>query len=125
MNLFPFDRTVKSQIRKVVDFAHSNIFQVDDILDMMNDQMIIPGNKSEHLVLVPIGRWISYYLLEHPVHGRCHFFQIKRDASGQHLDKPSMEYIVKEFGVDTVLLDKHIRMDNITDETRIILPVDA
>ena len=123
MKVFSFDNDIRQQIRKVVDYANQNIYQVDDILDMMNTHMTAPGAISEHLVLVPIGRWICYYLVDHPVEGRCHYFQIKPDASGGHPDKPAMEYILNEFGIEGSFLDNYITIDKINDETIIKLPL--
>lgn len=123
MSVFAFDNIIKQEIRKVIDYANDNIYQLDDILDMMNDQMDNPGTKPAHLVLVPIGRWICYYLVDNPNKGRCHYFQIKPDASGQHPDRPTLDYIMKEFGIDEPLLDEHIKIDEKHADTNIILPI--
>lgn len=120
---FVFDENVRRQIRNVVDYANLNIYKLDDILDMMNGQLAVPGEKPEHLVLVPTGRWICYYLVDHPEHGRCHYFSFKPDASGKLPDKPAMEYVLKEFDIERPLLDKHISIDKIAGEARIILPI--
>lgn len=122
MSVLAFDENIRQQIRNVADYANLNIYQLDDILDMMNDQMAVSGERPEHLVLVPIGRWICYYLVDHPEHGRCHYFQIKPDASGKLPDKHTIEYIVKEFGIESPLLDKHISIDKMEAETKVILP---
>jgi len=123
MNLFAFDQNIRRQIRSVIDYANLNIYNVDDILDMMNDQMVIPGDKPGHLVLVPIGRWICYYIVDHPEKGRCHYFSVKPDASGKLLDKPEIEYLLKEFQIETPLLDKHVSIDKEIFQTNIILPI--
>lgn len=120
-----FDNNIRLQIRKVIDFANLHVYQVDDILDMMNSQMIVPGEMSEHLILVPIGRWICYYLVEHPQHGRCHYFQIKIDASCKLPTDPEMEYILKEFGLEIDLLDKYVSIDKTENETRVVLPISS
>ena len=95
---------------------------MDDILDMMNGQMAVPGEGPNHLVLVPFGRWICYYLVDHPQYGRCHYFSFKPDASGKLPDKPVMEYVLKEFRIESPLLDKHITIDKVAAEAKIILP---
>lgn len=122
MSVFAFDYFIRQKIRKVIDYANDNIYQLDDILDMMNNQMEYPGTNPEHQVLIPIGRFICYYLVDHPIKGRCHYFQIKPDASGQFPDRKSLEYIVKEFGIEKPLLDEHINIDKKFSETNIILP---
>lgn len=58
MAFLAFDENIRLQIRKVVDYARKNIHELDDILDMMNAQISTPGEKPEHLILGPIGRWI-------------------------------------------------------------------
>lgn len=123
MSVFAFDNFIRQEIRKVIEYANDNIYQLDDLLDMMNDQMDTPGTKLEHQVLVPIGRWICYYLVDHPNKGRCHYFQIKPDVSGQFPDRPTLEYIVKEFGIKRLLLDEHITIDDKYADTNIILPI--
>lgn len=123
MSILAFDEFIRQQIRKVIDYSKLSIYQTDDILDMMNSQMAVPGTIPEHQVLVPIGRWICYYLVDHPNKGRCHYFQIKADASGKLPDKPTLEYIVKEFGIDKPLLDEHITIDEKLVETNIVLPM--
>ena len=123
MSVLAFDENLRRQIRKVVDHADLNIYQSDDLLDMMNGQMDVPGTKTGHLVLVPIGRWICYYLVDHPNKEMCHYFQIKPDASGKFADKPELEYILKEFGIESPLLDKHISVGEMESEIKIILPL--
>lgn len=115
----------RRQIRKVVNYAQNNIYQTDDILDMMNGEMDTPSEDSSHLVLVGVGRWICYYLVDHPNKGRCHYFHIKPDISGELPDKPQLEYIVKEFGIDSPLLDDHIKIDNEKMVVNILLPLNS
>ena len=123
MTMLAFDENIRQQIRKVVDYANQNIYELDDILDMMNTQMSTPGEKPEHLILVPMGRWICYYLVNHPEYGRCHYFSFSPDASDRLPDKPMIEYVLKEFDVDTPLLDQHIYIDKTASETKVILPL--
>ena len=120
--LLAFDNNTKQKVRKVIDYAHQNIYQTDDLLDMMNNQMTIPGEISEHQILVPIGRFICYYLVDHPIKGRCHYFHIKADAIGKLPTRQEIEHILKEFKIDNTLLDEHIKVDEVLDETSIILP---
>src|SRR5688572_24687827 len=103
-----FFENERREIRKVVEYAKQYIYQLDDILDMMNGEMSTPGEDSGHTVRVGMGLWICYYLVEHPNKGRCHYFHIKPDITGQLPDKPEMEYILKEFGAENALLDEHI-----------------
>ena len=123
MRFLTFDENLKRQIVNVVDYASRNIYSVDHLLDMKNGQMTVPGQMPEHLVMVPIARWVCYYLVDHPQHGRSHYFQIKSDVSGNLPDKPEVEQIVREFGIENTLLDKHITFDRIAAETKIILPI--
>ena len=123
--ILTFDNNTRLQIRKVIDYANLHIYQVDDILDMMNSQMTVPGEISEHLILAHIGRWICYYLVDHPQRGRCHYLQIKPDASGKLPTKPEMEYILNEFGIESALLDEYITIDKTEDVTRIVLPISS
>jgi hypothetical protein len=118
-----FFENERQQIRKVVEYAKNHIFQTDDLLDMMNGQMDTPSEDSRHLVLVSVGRWICYYLVDHPNKGRCHYFHIKPDISGELPDRTLMEYIVKEFGIDSPLLDEHIRINNEEMVVNIVLPL--
>ena len=122
MSVLAFDNFIRKEIRKVFDYANDNIYKLDDILDMMNNQMDNPGTIPEHLVLVPIGRFICYYLVDHPNKGLCHYFQIKPDASDQFADRPTLEYIVQQFGIESPLLDSHIKIDEKISVTNIILP---
>ncbi len=117
-----FFENERQQIRKVVDYAKNYIYQTDDLLDMKNGEMTTPGEDPGHLVLVGGGRWICYYLVDHPNKGRCHYFDIKLDISGELPDKPQMEYIVKEFGIDNPLMDEHIKINNEEMVVNIVLP---
>lgn len=123
MTVLAFDESVRRQIRNVIGYAKQHIYEVDDILDMMNDQKVTPGEKPGHLVLAPIGRWICYYLVDHPQHGRCHYFSFKPYVWGKLPDRPEMEYILREFGIESPLLDQHITIDKTGEEVKIILPV--
>ena len=122
MSVLAFFENERRQIRKVVDYANQNVYQLDDLLDMMNEQMDVPGTKPGHLVLVSMGRWICYFLVDHPNKGRCHYFQIKPDLLGKLPEKPELKYILKEFGIENPLLDEHITVDEINEVTKIILP---
>lgn len=123
MNTFAFDENIRRQIKTIVDYANHNIYELDDMLDMMNGQMAVPEENPEHFILVPFGRWICYYLVEHPKYGRCHYFNLKPDATGRLPDKSSMEYLLKEFGIESPLLDKHITINKTGTEIKIVLPV--
>ena len=70
MSVLAFFENERQQIRKVVDYANHNIYQSDDILDMMNNEKVTPSEIPEDLVLVGIGRWICYFLVDHPNKGR-------------------------------------------------------
>ena len=123
MSVSAFFENERQQIRKVVDYANHNIYQLDDILDMMNNEKITPSEIPEHVVLVGIGRWICYFIVDHPSKGRCHYFQIKADAWGQLPDKPELEYMVKEFGIENYLFDKHITLEFIMTLIHFILKI--
>lgn len=124
MSMLAFFENERQQIRKVVEYGNNNIYQLDDILDMWNNEKITPSEIPEHLVLVSVGRWICYFLVDHPNKGRCHYFQIKPDFRGVLPDKDELEYIVKEFGIENPLLDNHITIDEKNDVVNIILPFD-
>src|SRR6478609_8756723 len=123
--ILSFFENERRQIRKVVDYAQNNIYQTDDILDMMNEEMATPSEDSGHMVLVEFGRWICYYLVDHPNKGRCHYFHIMPDISGELPDKPQMEYIVKEFGINSPLLDEYIKVSNEEMVVNIVLPLSS
>ena len=122
MSVLAYDESVRRQIRTLVENANLNIYGMDDLLDMMNRQIAIPGEKPKHLVLVPIGRWICYYLVDHPNKGRCHYFHIMPDITGEIPNRSQMEYIVKEFGIDRSLLDEHIQINKDEMVVNVILP---
>jgi hypothetical protein len=124
MSVLAFFENERQQIKKVVNYANHNIYETDDILDMWNNEKITPGEISEHVVLVGMGRWICYFLVDHPNKGRCHYFQIKPDFRGVLPDKAELEYIVKEFGIENPLFDKHITIDEKNEVANIILPFD-
>lgn len=117
-----FFENERQQIRKVVGYAENYIYQTDDLLAMKNGVMATPSEDPGHLVLVDVGRWICYYLVDHPNKGRCHYFHIKPDISGNLPDKPQLEYIVKEFGIDSNLLDEHIKINTEEMSVNIVLP---
>lgn len=114
----------RQYIKKLVDFASHNIYQLDDLLDMMNNEMATPSEDSRHVVVVGHGRWICYFIVDHPNKGRCHYFQIKSGFPGPLPDKEELDYIVKEFGIDKPLLGKHISVDNEKAMVSIVLPFD-
>ncbi|HEX7755472.1 MAG TPA: hypothetical protein VF421_09020 [Niabella sp.] len=125
MSLLSFDRFVQQQISNVIENAHANVYQLDDILDMMNSEMIAPGKKAEHQVLVPVGRWICYYLVDHPNKGRCHYFQIQPDASGKLPDRSEMEHLIHAFEIELPLKNEHILVDEENNEVKISLPFES
>jgi hypothetical protein len=120
LSFFENDRR---EIRKVVDYAQNYIYQTDDLLDMKNGEMETPSEDPERSVCVGEGRWICYYLVDHPNKGCCHYFHIKPDITGQLPDKPQLDYIVKEFGIERPLLDDHIKINHEDDVVNIVLPI--
>lgn len=122
MSVFAFSENERQQIRKAIDYANHNIYQLDDILDMMNNEMVTPSETPEHLVRVGMGHWICYFLVDHPNKGRCHYFQIHPDFRGVLPDKTELEYIVKEFAIENALFDEHIPIDEKNNVVKIILP---
>jgi hypothetical protein len=118
-----FFENERRQIRKVVNYAQNEIYQTDDLLDMKNGEKATPGEDPRHSVVVGVGRWICYYLVDHPIKGRCHYFHIKPDIAGELPDKPQMEYIVKEFGIESPLQDEHIKINNEEMVVNIVLPL--
>jgi hypothetical protein len=114
----------RQYIKRLVDFANHNIFQLDDVLDMMNNEIATPGEDSRHTVVVGHGRWICYFIVDHPNKGRCHYFQIKSGFPAPPPDKEELDYIVKEFGIQKTLLEKHISVDNEKAMVSIVLPFD-
>lgn len=114
----------RQDIKRLVDFASNNIYQTDDLLDMMNDDMATSSEDSRHAVVVGQGRWICYFIVDHPNKGRCHYFQIKSGFPDPLPDKEELDYIVKEFGIGTPLMDAHINVENENAMVSIVLPFD-
>jgi len=113
----------RQQIRKVLDYAEKYIYQTDDLLDMRNGEMATPGEDPHHSVLVGLGRWICYYLVDHPIKGRCHYFHIKPDMSGELPDKAQIEYIANEFGVQKPLIEEYININKEEMIVNLIIPM--
>ena len=122
MSVLAFFENERRQIRKVVEYADTYIYTTDDLLDMKNGEVAVPGENPQHSVRLNDGRWICYFLVDHLNKGRCHYFQIQPDFLGNLPDKPELEYIVKEFGIENPLLDEHFTVDKINEVTKIILP---
>lgn len=122
MSVLQFDNNLRRQVKQVIAFAQENIYVTDDLLDMMNGELDVPGEQSEHQILAPQGRWICYYLVDHPLKGMCHYFQIKPNYIGKLPDKAELEYILKEFEIGIPLQDEHIKIDEKEGEVKIILP---
>ncbi len=111
MEILSFDENIKQQIRKVVEYAKLNVYDMADLLDMKNGYLAVPGANPEHLVRVPYGRWICYYITEHKNEGRSHCFSIKPDIRGNLPNRPQIEQILKAYGIEGPLLDHHINID--------------
>jgi hypothetical protein len=118
-----FFENERREIRKVVAYAKNYIYQTDDLLDMKNGELSTPSEDPKHMVLVGAGRWICYFLVDHPNKGRCHYFHVKPDLSGEPPDKPQLEYIVKEFGIESPLLQEHIEINKEEMVVNIVLPI--
>lgn len=117
-----FDNNIRRQIQTVINYAKSNVYQVDDILDMMNGQMTIPGDITDHVVVGPLGIGICYYLVEHPQKGLCHYFQFKPDTLGKLPNSLEIEYVLKAFEINPPLLPEHITIDEVNEEIKVVLP---
>lgn len=117
-----FFENERKQIKKLVDYAQNYIYQTDDLLDMRNGEMPTPSEDPERSIRVGHGLWICYYLVDHPIKGRCHYFDIKPNVSDVLPDKSQMAYIVKEFGIDSHLQDEHIKIKNEEMVVSIVLP---
>jgi hypothetical protein len=122
MKILPFDQITLEQIELIVQYSNENVYQIDEVLDMMHDPMPLPGEHSNHLVLFPIGQWVYYYIVDHPQHGYCHYFQIRTDARGNLPDKARIEYIMTEFGITQPLQDHHFRINQAENEIKVVIP---
>lgn len=123
--ILAFDDAMMQRIEKVIEYANKNIYSTDNILDMMNSQKAVPSEDPNHLILLPIARWVCYFKVDHPIKGLCHYFQIQPDAFGGPADKDEMQQILKAFEIDTPLLDEHITTDKVLRAIEIKIPVNS
>ncbi len=121
MTVFAFDTNIRQQIKKIVGYANYRIYKPDEVHEMLNGKKELPEKNPEHSVHVP-GAWICYCILINPELVRCHYFIILPDVPGKLPDRSEIEYILKEFGIKTPLLDEHILNEG--TQIKIILPVE-
>lgn len=122
MSVHLFNESIRREIKRVVEYANNNVYDVDDIIDMGINRKKVPGAMPEHLVRGPLGQWICYYIVDHPELRQCHYFSILPDTTGKLPDMQTLDYILKEYGANGTLLEEHIIVDEVTNETTIKIP---
>lgn len=48
--MFAFNRFLKHQVKQVIQHATENVYNIDNLLDMKNGQMPVPGDDTRHLI---------------------------------------------------------------------------
>ncbi|MBD81170.1 MAG: hypothetical protein CL840_19790 [Crocinitomicaceae bacterium] len=122
MNIFPFNEPIKAQIKKVVNYSLENIYDIDDLLDMMNGHLEAPGSKPEHSIRINLGSWTCYYVVDHPEYGKCNYFQITPDLKGNFPDDSGLEYILSQFGIENPYLENQHKLIRKENELTLIMP---
>jgi len=112
MNTFVFSEIDKREIHRVLDYAVQNLYDMDDLLDMKNGRATPPGENPNHLARIHFGQWVCYYLVDDPILGHSHHFHIKPDTKGQLPEKPLIDSLIKEFGIERPLLHSNIRTNH-------------
>lgn len=88
-----FSSVIIGHVERVKKYASQNIFSFDDILDMKNGALPTPSESDEFVVWFD-SQPVCYFIVDHPEHGRSHYFQIKPDYFSS---MPSQESILKIF----------------------------
>ena len=60
MRPFLIDDNIKEKLNRLVEHAEQNIFEIDDLLDQMNDKSKSAGNDPDFCCTLPFGYLIIY-----------------------------------------------------------------
>jgi len=105
MGILVIDTEAKERISKLKEYAESNEFSIDDLLDIYNDPSKAAGCFKEHNLLLDDGYRVVFSIEQQPK------FKVRHISISLNDKIPpvkSVELIIKEFGFTSELTDCHI-----------------
>lgn len=101
MQALVVDDKIKERIDAVVKFAELNVYSMDDLLDMMNEQKTIPGDIEGHVCHIPFGYRIVFSI-ENQVMGRVKHFTVSLEGN-KYPSVESVKLLLPLFGIKAPL----------------------
>jgi hypothetical protein len=89
------------------EYANLHPFSMDDLLDMMNGQEPVVGDRPEHVIMIPYGYRVVYSIEDQPV-GRIKHISVSVDDSKALPSIPALAEIAGLFGFDPSLQQHQI-----------------
>lgn len=100
MSILVIDKEAKEKISKLKEFAESNEFSFDDLLDISNDPSKAAGYFKEHNVLLEKGYRVVYTIEQQPKFKAKH---ISISLNEKHPPLEAVELILEEFGFGNII----------------------
>lgn len=111
MRLLVINDEVRSTIKKLIEYAESHQYSLDDLLDIKNKQLSVAGDEPEFSCEIPDGFRVVYTIENQPM-GKVRHISISISGEKGKLPNPAaVEMIISEFGFKNKLEDCHVSIE--------------
>jgi len=112
MRLLIINDESRALIKKVIEYAESHIYSLDDLLDIKNKQLSVAGDEPEFSCEIPDGFRVVYTIENQPMGKVRHIsISIKTDEPNKLPNPAAVEMIIAEFGFKNKLQDCHVSLE--------------
>lgn len=116
MILEVIDYDLEGEIKKLVDFAEEHPFTMDDMLDVVNGDVLVAGDREGHYLNTPFGIRIVYSI-EMQNAGKARHLSVSIDKDCSFPPPPVTREIMKLIGFENELEECLIDIEKFS-ETR-------
>ncbi len=105
MRALVIDEAAMSRAAEIVEYAKSNVWSIDDLLDLYNGDVAKAGEEHGSRMMIDSGYRVVYSREEHPESGVLHHLSISIDNPVMLPSPESVQLIMQLFGIETKIAD--------------------
>lgn len=99
---------VLSKIHRVMRYAEENIYSIDDLLDMKNGELPVPGDVPQRICTIPLEYRVVYSIEQHPGTMAKHISISVGKEEGRFPSIEAVGHIMSLFGFKSDIVKKNV-----------------
>ena len=99
MAILVINEDSKSEIQRVVKHAKEHVYSLDDLFDIKNGRLEVPGDDPAFVCVIPDG-FRCVFTIENQPSGKYRHLSVSVSRKNKLPSVPAMEAIMEEFGFD-------------------------